>query len=298
MCPACRPLSSVTFVCQHFAREFSKRYASPTSRDASGAEALGMLKRHLDDGLAEHMPQLYPMVSTQITQLQDKAWALAQLKSTCADPFLKDAAHCCSCFCLLLEGLMAVAGLVQAAKYNEEMMALLASEADVEALALKLNTLKRAATRPPTRSYAAQTYNYWTGGSSAAVDPRAYRDYLLAYNEYVIQKSTVQKEVTEVSREGLKEMLAHNPELAGKYLNIIFFVRKHLDAHLETATRSEIQTFEAAAKDSLNGKLSNLQSLMSSGAATWIFMQTHLGGCRRSYANSSSCSSYSLTRQA
>ena len=37
-----------------------------------------MLKQHLDDGLAEHVPDLCSMVSAEITQLQDKAWVLVQ----------------------------------------------------------------------------------------------------------------------------------------------------------------------------------------------------------------------------
>ena len=160
-------------------------------------------------------------------------------------------------------------------------MSSLASEEDVMRLKEELDALKN----PSTNSFMSQAYWYWTGGSAAA-------------HEYVIQKSALQKEVTEMAKDGVKEMAAENTEVAGKYLSIMFFVSKHLKDHLEAATRSAIQAFEAAAKDSLNGKLSNLQSLMSSGAATWIFIETHLGVCGTSYTSGLLCSSHSLTRQA
>ena len=98
--------------------------------------------------------------------------------------------------------------------------------------------------------------------------------YVLALDEYASRKGKLQILVREIAEDGNKEM--ENSELGGKYLNIMFFVERHLDAHLEGGTRLQIQTLKAAAKESLKRKLEHLQSLMSSGAATGIFIGTHL----------------------
>lgn len=72
----------------------------------------------------------------------------------------------------------------------------------------------------------------------------------------------MQKEIEINTKEGWDSLQAGNGAIVGSVLTFVFFVKQHLNKHLDFATKRSMGQFEEAVKGHLHQMLDRLEGLM------------------------------------
>ena len=125
-------------------------------------------------------------------------------------------------------------------KHNSEQSAKIYSEIQIKELEQSLTELKQRS----------ESWHLWWY-------ERAY-----AKQEYSFRQASVQTEIEINTREGWDSLQAGNGAIVGSVLTFVFFVKRHLNKHLDERTKRSMGQLEEAVKGHLHQMLDRLEGSM------------------------------------
>lgn len=125
-------------------------------------------------------------------------------------------------------------------KHNSEQSAKIYSESQIKELEHSLTELKQLSENRDLWSH-----QRWYAG-----------------REYSFRQASVQEEIEVNTKEGWDSLQAGNGAIVGSVLTFVFFVKRHLNKHLDFATKRSMGQFEEAVKGHLHQMLDRLEGSM------------------------------------